>query len=1270
MHLPVAVWSHCALRDLSLRVTTTCVARSDESAATALVCGTATGVLLLFRATAGTTTWRLAALLLRHKAPIAGLVIGTNEWGQAICASVDVNGAIGLWQLSDGRCLAWLQAAATDIAPVLGMQIVSNDRYMLVYGEQGRMVLLDAWKAIVLASPGTSMHQARIDVAVAPCRKTSHMAYDAVLLSLGMEGLVSCFGWTQPIVTSSSASDPCPTFVWTQAASWVISWSSEASDITCIETSIHPATNWLHVDLFPLHARLSPNGRLVLFVWSNRWAILQRAWLFHSIEDETTMLPHCIQATDDVEWVDGTFADDEHVLLWTVDNRVYSFPAVDSLATDADGSTTTFLYLFTAPATDAEKPTSTARPLRTAKLPDVPLCAVPACACRRPPFATSFGTIACTPNAGITYVCPSGCTWRSSATTSAPTPLSTPTPSPPRVSHMVMGKKPAPGASAPASLLWNTPLLIHGYDDGHISLCPLVGAPHITLDCLSSAITSIGHVIVNAVESTPHAAAAPLYEGYADSPTSSVRYPSTEKLQRISLLLHKLQHSHLSTPKAALLSPPRSSPPSAETLSETPMVVLLFTGSRDGSVGVSQIRLRVDAGVVVPSATLLHSFHRHRKAVRAIHVSGPSPLGHLVACVGDDHAVSVYTVRMDTTALDVGFFMDCVGQGGCVVDVRWDFRTQHVLLECDDALLYIWSLRTGVLERIVPSAMVPASAPAEEARDPVTIASPLSAPMVHVMTFELRATVERLQRLWASPSASSTGTALDATFLSFALSWGLDARIDALVERYLYVHAPSLAYSMAITGAAKALTVPLPSPSAPHTTKWQQSSFVSAEIALALVTMCTSFMDDERKDDELSEQLQVLWSQLITQHMVCLPEQVDAYVEPSLDVLASYGFHEWEALQMASRLLLHGVIKRLPPTTRSTTAAEYMTRYHCEVQQLEKDLGSLKQVPAPRIVSRLGSMLVLLSVMGTCFPGELSPASARQVCDVLVSLLQGPAATACVAAELLAKGLLLFRPHLVDLAQLVVQLIPLTLDPSNDERKRLKQAAMRLLVELGTCEAASVLLVLQQEMSTSDRSYAYREGVLVYLMTWVNLQHLLMARHLPAVIETILCCLDPTKPDRRKKCLAMSTKCLHDLVKRFPMVDFHKTTQRLAIGTMEGVVLLYDLRTATKWRVLDGHTTALSAVLFRKDGAMLVSYAAREASVRWWNVTAGGLLSLLKVQQSCVRQLQLAPLTQHLQRPAELHKVIQSCRFRLAPDDVNVWLTREDESLLPLNFHI
>ena len=46
----------------------------------------------------------------------------------------------------------------------------------------------------------------------------------------------------------------------------------------------------------------------------------------------------------------------------------------------------------------------------------------------------------------------------------------------------------------------------------------------------------------------------------------------------------------------------------------------------------------------------------------------------------------------------------------------------------------------------------------------------------------------------------------------------------------------------------------------------------------------------------------------------------------------------------------------------------------------------------------------------------------------------------------------------------------------------------------------------------------------------------------------------------------MSRTC-HE-VRRYPMVHFNQPTQRLAVGTAEGVVLLYDLRTATKWRIL------------------------------------------------------------------------------------------------------
>ena len=36
------------------------------------------------------------------------------------------------------------------------------------------------------------------------------------------------------------------------------------------------------------------------------------------------------------------------------------------------------------------------------------------------------------------------------------------------------------------------------------------------------------------------------------------------------------------------------------------------------------------------------------------------------------------------------------------------------------------------------------------------------------------------------------------------------------------------------------------------------------------------------------------------------------------------------------------------------------------------------------------------------------------------------------------------------------------------------------------------------------------------------------------------------------------------------------------MGTTEAVVILYDLRTATKWRILEGHTGPVTALAFEQ----------------------------------------------------------------------------------------
>ena len=97
---------------------------------------------------------------------------------------------------------------------------------------------------------------------------------------------------------------------------------------------------------------------------------------------------------------------------------------------------------------------------------------------------------------------------------------------------------------------------------------------------------------------------------------------------------------------------------------------------------------------------------------------------------------------------------------------------------------------------------------------------------------------------------------------------------------------------------------------------------------------------------------------------------------------------------------------------------------------------------------------------------------------------------------------------------------------------------------------------------------------------------------LPEIIEGILTCLDPSEPALRKACMKISSKALFEVARRFPMVSFHQDSQRFAVGTRDCVIIIFDLRTATKWRILEGHTAPLYAVEFSANGANLASYSA------------------------------------------------------------------------------
>ncbi|KAK6590475.1 WD repeat [Cryptosporidium xiaoi] len=134
--------------------------------------------------------------------------------------------------------------------------------------------------------------------------------------------------------------------------------------------------------------------------------------------------------------------------------------------------------------------------------------------------------------------------------------------------------------------------------------------------------------------------------------------------------------------------------------------------------------------------------------------------------------------------------------------------------------------------------------------------------------------------------------------------------------------------------------------------------------------------------------------------------------------------------------------------------------------------------------------------------------------------------------------------------------------------------------------------------------------------------------HLNMVVEITIGFLDPLDSTLRKGTITAVTSVLFILVSVFPMITFHQNTQRLAIGH-ENSIIVYDLRTATKWRVLQGHKGEVDALCFNKEGEYLASYSISERSLRIWQCTQSGLLgNLLGISGSCIKMIELSEIPQ------------------------------------------
>ncbi|EER03221.1 conserved hypothetical protein [Perkinsus marinus ATCC 50983] len=164
-----------------------------------------------------------------------------------------------------------------------------------------------------------------------------------------------------------------------------------------------------------------------------------------------------------------------------------------------------------------------------------------------------------------------------------------------------------------------------------------------------------------------------------------------------------------------------------------------------------------------------------------------------------------------------------------------------------------------------------------------------------------------------------------------------------------------------------------------------------------------------------------------------------------------------------------------------------------------------------------------------------------------------------------------------------------------------------------------------------------------------------LRRLVPEFAEAaVLRCLDPVFPLRRRNCLITATSALHEMVKTFPNTSFDQSTQRFAVAK-DAVIIVYDLRTASKWRVFEGHSGDISAIAFDPTGAQLASYSAQDATLRIDQCGSTGFFGgILRVAGKLLLTRQL----QHIQRGGT-----DECRCRVIwRSRSELLLTREDNT--------
>ncbi|KAG0214457.1 hypothetical protein BGX33_002092 [Mortierella sp. NVP41] len=316
------------------------------------------------------------------------------------------------------------------------------------------------------------------------------------------------------------------------------------------------------------------------------------------------------------------------------------------------------------------------------------------------------------------------------------------------------------------------------------------------------------------------------------------------------------------------------------------------------------------------------------------------------------------------------------------------------------------------------------------------------------------------------------------------------------------------------------------------------------------------------------------------------------FCPPSLSFLAKYWQDPQVEIQEVTKIILLSAIGRMSKT---------------DIASLVKYWSAF--LPAAALPDSCSSQYmarsaVILGILGA-ENAEALPERVRKLAALSLTILlndDSRVSYKVASIDLLSQGFASWQPFIR--ADAVLKTLFVMAMDTQTSNSLVSRRARRAIAQIALVNPALFVTTLTQDILDSKRP-SDRAGLLKLISVFSRKNPAVLYNGIPRLAEAIVKSLDPTVPKMRESLLPVGTSVLMDLVQSYPQLHFHVGSQKLSVGTAEGAIVVYDLQTATRWQILEGHTKAVSAVSFSRDGKTIVSCSVKEGSVRFWQPNPG-----------------------------------------------------------------